>query len=89
MNPTREQELPPLSWKRCYNIHSKSSKISGKANELPIQITFCLYQNYNPLASYASKQLHKTGLNHHQKEHLISLLCFAFSAGEEISFNKC
>ena len=86
MNPTREHELPPLSWKRCYNIHSK---ISGRANEFPLQITFCLYQNYKPLASYASKQLLKIGLNHHQKEHLISLLCFAFSAREEISFNKC
>ena len=86
MNPTCEHKLLPLSWKIYYNIHSK---ISGRANELPIQITFCLYRNYKPLASYESKQLLKTGLNHHQKEHFISLLCFAFSAGEEISINKC
>ena len=74
-----------IGWKRCLIIHSKISRI---ANELPIQTAFCLYRNYNPLASYASKQLLKTNLNHHQKAHFISLLCFAFLAGEEISFGN-
>ena len=74
-----------IGWKRCYIIHRK---ISGRANELPTQITFCLYRNYKSLASYASKQLLKTNLNHHQKAHFISLLFFAFSIGEEISFKR-
>ena len=68
--------------------HSIHSKIIGRANELQKQITFFFYQNYKPLASYASKQLLKTSLNHHQTAHFISLCRFAFSAGEEISFRN-
>ena len=68
--------------------HRIHSKISGRANELQKQSTFCFYQKSKPLASYASKQLLKTSLNHHQTAHFIFLRCFAFSAGEEISFRN-
>ena len=74
-----------IGWKRCQSIHSK---ISGIVNELQKQITFCFYRNYKPLASYASKQLLKTSLNHHQIAHFISLLSSAISAMEEISFGN-
>ena len=47
--------------------------VKSVANELQKQITFCFYRNYKPLASYASKQLLKTSLNHHQTAHFIFL----------------
>ena len=53
--------------------HSIHSKISGRANELQKQSAFCFYQKSKPLASYASKQLLKTSLNHHQTAHFIFL----------------
>ena len=64
--------------------HSIHSKIIGRANELQKQSTFCFYQKSKPLASYASKQLLKTSLNHHQTAHFISLLCFAFQLEKKL-----